>query len=311
MVRKKRRPAGTRKAPKARRPSGTLRTSPLLIVTGLSGSGKTLVLKTLEDLGYYCVDNLPVVLIPSFADLYLRTGGEVTRAALGIDSREGATIKKLPRLYRKLRRDLQANLIFVEATDDALRRRFSETRRPHPMGARFSVREGIRQERRLLKSMRDLAELVVDTTQFTPHDLRRFIQERFAPHDRRGPLAVSVVSFGYRYGVPPDADLVLDARFLPNPHFVPAYRTRTGRDKRVAQYVLGFPQAREFLDRVSHLLSFLLPHYVREGKSYLTVGIGCTGGRHRSVALAEAMRKQFAGTGYAVKVLHRDVRKGG
>ncbi len=285
--------------------------TPLVIVTGLSGSGKTLVLKTLEDLGYYCVDNLPIDLIPSFAGLYLKTDGEATRAALGVDSREGESLKKLPRLYRTLRRDLAAKLLFVEARDETLLRRFSETRRPHPLGAQLSVREGIRRERRMLQAIREQADTVVDTSQYSPHDLRRVIQERFGDKATKAPLSLSVVSFAYRHGVPPDADLIFDARFLPNPYFVPAYRRRTGRDKRVAQYVFSFPQSKQFLSRVTDLLKFLLPHYVREGKSYLTLGFGCTGGRHRSVAVAEAIAKRLAGQGHRVKVHHRDVAKGG
>ena len=301
--------------PKARSRAGRraapgLRSSPLVIVTGMSGSGRTLVLKTLEDLGYYCVDNLPIELIPSFADFYLKTGGENTRAALGVDSREGASIRKLPKLFQSLRKEGQASLLFVESKNEALLRRFSETRRPHPLGAKSSVREGIRRERKLLKAIRELADFVVDTSQFGPHELRRLIQERFTAPDNGRRLALSVVSFGYRYGVPSDADLVFDVRFLPNPHFVPALRRRTGKDKRVAQYVFSFPQSREFLDRLNDLLSFLLPHYVQEGKSYLTLGIGCTGGRHRSVALAEAIQKLLAGAGYPVRVHHRDAGRG-
>jgi UPF0042 nucleotide-binding protein len=293
------------------RPHATVPATPLIIVTGLSGSGKTLVLKTLEDLGYYCVDNLPIALMPSFADLYLKTGGEITRAALGIDSREGAALKKLPQMYRTLRRDLAAKLLFVEARDEALLRRFSETRRPHPLGAQFSVREGIRRERRMLQVIREQADVVVDTTQYSPHDLRRVIQERFGDKATKAALSLSVVSFAYRHGVPSDADLIFDTRFLPNPHFVPAYRRRTGKDKRVAQYVFSFPQSKQFLSQVADLLKFLLPYYVREGKSYLTLGFGCTGGRHRSVAVAEAVAKRLAGQGHRVKVHHRDVAKGG
>lgn len=318
MPRKKslpRKKSGNRKGKKSGKAKSRSRTAvpatPLVIVTGMSGSGKTLVLKTLEDLGYYCVDNLPIDLIPSFADLYLKTGGEVTRAALGIDSREGVALKKLPRLYRTLRRDLAAKLLFVEAKDETLLRRFSETRRPHPLGAQFSVREGIRRERRMLQTIREQADTVVDTSQYSPHDLRRVIQERFGDKATKTPLSLSVVSFAYRHGVPSDADLIFDARFLPNPYFVPAYRRRTGRDKRVAQYVFSFPQSKQFLSRVTDLLKFLLPHYVREGKSYLTLGFGCTGGRHRSVAVAEAVAKQLIGQGHRVTVHHRDLAKGG
>ncbi|MFQ5776850.1 MAG: RNase adapter RapZ [Terriglobia bacterium] len=283
--------------------------APLAVITGLSGSGKGSVLRTLEDLGYYCVDNLPISLIPIFVDLYGRSSGEVLRAALAVDIREGDALKRFPHLFRKLRRTVPARLVFVEATDEALGRRFSETRRPHPLGTDRPVREGIRRERALLKPVRLLADLVIDTTRFSPHELRRFITERFAEPDR-GPLLLSLVSFGYRYGIPPDADLVFDVRFLPNPNFVPALKPLTGKDRRVARYVFSFPQTREFVGRLSRLLAYLIPHYVREGKSYLTIAFGCTGGRHRSVAIAQALRQDLNPTGLRIKVSHRDVLRG-
>ncbi len=284
--------------------------APLVIVTGLSGSGKGSVLKALEDVGYYCVDNLPIDLIPIFADLYLKTGGEVQRAALVVDIREGEALEKLPRVYENLRRTAPATLVFVEASDDALLRRFSETRRPHPLGADLPLREGIRRERKLLKPIRARAEIVIDTTRFNPHELRRFVEERFVETDQSRALMISLLSFGYRYGVPPDADLVFDVRFLPNPNFVPAYKSLTGKDRRVAQYVFAFPQAKEFMNRIVKLLLYLLPHYIREGKSYLTIGFGCTGGRHRSVAIAQAVREKLTGSKYEVKISHRDLGRG-
>lgn len=293
--------------PKRRR---ARQTAPLVIVTGLSGSGKGSVLKALEDLGYYCVDNLPIDLIPTFTDLYLKTGGEVQRAALVVDIREGEALEKLPRVYENLRRTAPATLVFVEASDDALLRRFSETRRPHPLGADLPLREGIRRERKLLKRIRARAEIVIDTTRFNPHELRRFVEERLVETDQNRALMISLVSFGYRYGVPPDADLVFDVRFLPNPNFVPAYKSLTGKDRRVARYVFAFPQAKEFMNRIVKLLLYLLPHYIREGKSYLTIGFGCTGGRHRSVAIAQAVREKLAGSKYEVKISHRDLGRG-
>lgn len=293
--------------PKRRR---ARQTAPLVIVTGLSGSGKGSVLKALEDLGYYCVDNLPIDLIPTFADLYLKTSGEVQRAALVVDIREGEALEKLPRVYENLRRTAPATLVFVEASDDALLRRFSETRRPHPLGADLPLREGIRRERKLLKRIRARAEIVIDTTRFNPHELRRFVEERLVETDQNRALMISLLSFGYRYGVPPDADLVFDVRFLPNPNFVPAYKSLTGKDRRVARYVFAFPQAKEFMNRIVKLLLYLLPHYIREGKSYLTIGFGCTGGRHRSVAIAQAVREKLAGSKYEVKISHRDLGRG-
>lgn len=291
-------------------PHGGLRAAPLVILTGLSGSGKGSLLKTFEDLGYYCVDNLPIPLIPTFADLYVKTEEEeVQRAALVVDIREGRGLKRLPRLLESLRRRLPVTVIFLEASDSALLRRFSETRRPHPLGAGLPVREGIRRERVLLEPIRALADLVIDTTRFTPHELRRLVTERFAASDRRRVLLVSLVSFGYRYGVPPDADLVFDVRFLPNPNFVPAYKPLTGKDPRVARYVMSFPQTREFIGRITRLLAYLMPHYQREGKSYLTIAFGCTGGRHRSVAIARAFGRRLARSGYRAVLNHRDLAK--
>ena len=286
-----------------------LAAAPLLVITGLSGSGKGTTLRALEDLGYYCVDHLPISLIPTFADLVARGGEEAQRAALVVDIREGEALEDLPALFAQLRQRQRATLMFVEASDEAILRRFSETRRPHPLGAELTVREGVQRERVLLKPIRAAADIVLDTTRFTPHELRRFVSERFAVRERRQPLLVSVVSFGYRYGLPPDADLVLDARCLPNPNFVPALKPLTGRDRRVSSYVLSFPQSRQFVRRVGALLAYLLPHYEREGKSYLTVAIGCTGGRHRSVSLAGTIARRLRGRGRRVKITHRDVHK--
>jgi RNase adapter protein RapZ len=279
-----------------------------VILTGLAGSGKGSVLKTFEDLGFYCVDNLPVALIPTFSVLYVEGAGEIERAALLVDAREGEEIEKLPGIYRALSSEHPATLVFIEASDEALMRRFSETRRPHPLGGNLSIAEGIREERRRMAPIRRLADVVIDTTKFNVHELRQFIIDRFQNPGRR-PLLVSVVSFGYRYGIPADADLVFDVRFLPNPHFVPRLRPFSGKDPKVARYIRSFPQTGEFLRRLESLLSYLIPHYIREGKSYLTVALGCTGGRHRSVALAEVIRRALQRKGYATKVVHRDLDK--
>jgi RNase adapter protein RapZ len=280
----------------------------LVILTGLSGSGKGSVLNTFEDLGYYCVDNLPVALIPMFSELYEGGRGEVERAALLVDAREGEQIDRLPGIYRKLSSERAATLVFIEASDAALQRRFSETRRPHPLGQGVSIAEGIREERRRMAPIRRLADVIIDTTRFNVHELRQFIIDRFQNPGRR-PLLVSVVSFGFRYGIPADADLVFDVRFLPNPHFVPRLRPFSGKDPRVARYIRSLPQTGEFLRRIESLLAYLIPHYIREGKSYLTVALGCTGGRHRSVALAELIRRALQRKGYAAKVVHRDLDK--
>lgn len=280
----------------------------LVILTGLSGSGKSTVLRTFEDLGFYCVDNMPVDLIPNFAELHLYGSQEIERAALLVDVREGESIARLPALYRQLRRQYNVRLVFIEASDEVLLRRFSETRRPHPLARGLTVREAIQQERRLMAPIRKLADLVIDTSRFTVHELRQYVIARLQSTDRR-PLLVSVVSFGYRHGLPADADLIFDVRFLPNPHFVPGLRRFSGRNPRVVRYIRSFPQTREFLQRIESLLLYLIPHYIREGKSYLTVAFGCTGGRHRSVTMAEAIGHALAKRNYAVKVIHRDVEK--
>jgi UPF0042 nucleotide-binding protein len=280
----------------------------LVILTGLSGSGKSTVLKTFEDLGFYCVDNLPVALIPTFSELHMQAGGEIQRAALLVDAREGEQLEKLPAILRQLRAENPATLVFIEASEEALLRRFSETRRPHPLGRNRPVREGLRRERVLMEPIRKLADVVLDTSRFNVHELRQFIIHRFQKTGRK-PMMVSVVSFGYKFGAPADADLVFDVRFLPNPHFIPRLRKFSGRDPRVARYVRSFPQTGEFLRRVEGLLLFLIPYYIGEGKSYLTIAFGCTGGKHRSVTMAEVVQKTLHRRGYASKVVHRDLDK--
>ncbi len=280
----------------------------LVILTGLSGSGKSTVLHAFEDMGFYCVDNLPVELIPIFAELHAAGEGDFARAALLVDAREGLQIAKLPGLLKHLGKDHPITLVFIEAGDDALLRRYSETRRPHPLGKNHSVRESLSHERALMEPIRKLADVVIDTTQFNVHELRHFVTTRFKNPDQR-PMLVSVVSFGYRYGVPSDADLVFDVRFLPNPHFVPRLRPYTGKDSLVRRYILSFPQTREFLRRIESLLGYLIPHYIREGKSYLTIAFGCTGGKHRSVMMSEWLRRALEKRGYSAKVVHRDMEK--
>jgi len=280
----------------------------LVILTGLSGAGKSTILKAFEDMGFYCVDNLPVELIPIFAELNAAGESGLSRAALLVDAREGAQLEKLPGLLKLLRRQHPIALVFIEAGEDALLRRYSETRRPHPVGKHLSVRESLSSERKMLEPIRKLADVVIDTSKFNVHELRHFITERFRNPEKR-PMMVSVVSFGYRYGVPSDADLVFDVRFLPNPHFVPKLRKYTGLDPKVRNYIRGFPQTAEFLRRIEGLLVYLMPHYISEGKSYLTIAIGCTGGRHRSVMLAESIKKALEKHGYSTKAVHRDIDK--
>jgi RNase adapter protein RapZ len=280
----------------------------LVILTGLSGSGKSTVLRAFEDMGFYCVDNLPVELIPIFAELHAAGEGDFARAALLVDAREGAQLAKLPALLKHLRRQHPIALVFIDAGEDALLRRYSETRRPHPLGKHLSVRESLGHERQLMEPIRKLADVVIDTSKFNVHELRHFITERFKNPDKR-PMLVSMVSFGYRYGVPTDADLVFDVRFLPNPHFVPRLRKFTGQDPKVRNYIRSFPQTGEFLKRIEGLLVYLIPHYIAEGKSYLTIAFGCTGGRHRSVMLAESVMEALGKRGYSTKVVHRDIEK--
>jgi len=289
-------------------PRHTQHNRQLVILTGLSGSGKGSVLRTFEDLGFYCVDNLPVSFIPHFAELYMEGGGDFERAVLLVDAREGEQLKRLPEVYRRLRREYPATLVFIEASDEALARRFSETRRPHPMGGEFSILEGIRLERRQMAGIRALADVVIETTKFTVHDLHHFITERFQKAGRK-PLLVSLVSFGYRFGLPADADLVFDVRFLPNPHFIPKLRPFSGKNARVAKYIRSFKQTERFLRRIEGLLEYLIPHYIREGKSYLTIAFGCTGGRHRSVMMAEEIAKALGKRGYTTKLEHRDLER--
>jgi UPF0042 nucleotide-binding protein len=243
-----------------------------------------------------------------FSELYGDGAGEIERAALLVDVREGEQIERLPGIYRRLTSERPATLVFIEASDEVLMRRFSETRRPHPLGQNLSVLEGIREEKRRMAPIRRLADVVVDTSKFNVHELRQFIIDRFQSQSRK-PMLVSLVSFGFRYGIPADADLVFDVRFLPNPHFVPKLRPYSGKDPRVARYIRSFPQTGEFLRRIESLLSYLIPHYIAEGKSYLTVALGCTGGRHRSVTLAEVVRRDLKKKGYSTKVVHRDLDK--
>lgn len=280
----------------------------LVIITGMSGSGKASVLKAFEDLGYYCVDNLPVGLIPRFAEL-VGQSSEIERTALVVDVREGAQLEELPAILRSVKRMLPAKMIFLEAEESVLLRRYSETRRPHPLGTGAPVKSSLAAERRHLQPIRAMADLVIDTSRFNVHELRAHIIERFQKHESDKNILVSCVSFGFKHGVPQDADLVFDVRFLPNPHFVPEFRPLTGRHPKVAKYIRSFPQSREFIERISELLVYLLPHYIREGKSYLTISFGCTGGQHRSVMIAEEVGKRLRKAGYRMKVVHRDSPK--
>ncbi len=278
----------------------------LVILTGMSGSGKLSALKAFEDLGYYSVDNLPLDLVPRFADL-VQQSKEIERAALVVDVREGIRLEEFPAILKKVRKVLPTRVVFLEASDDALVRRFSETRRPHPLGRSNTVVRSIKAERKRLDPIRNVADIVLDTTKFNVHELRAHINAQFEQEASDRNLTISSISFGFKNGVPTEADLVFDVRFLPNPHFIPEFRKLTGRHPKVAKYVRQFPQTQEFLDKTFDMLKFLLPHYIKEGKSYLTVAFGCTGGQHRSVFIAEEMKKRLAAEGYRVQASHRDM----
>jgi RNase adapter protein RapZ len=294
----------------ARRAARTAVTSRFVVLTGLSGSGKSQAIRALEDLGYFCVDNLPVTLLPMLAELTLRAGTEISRAAVVVDVREGKMLKEFPRVYKSLkkRKNLNPALIFLEAAEPALVRRFSETRRPHPLAPDRSAIEGIHEEREAMRAIRKLADHVIDTSEMTVHELRHVFTGVAAGSTPGSQLVVTVLSFGFKHGIPVDSDLLFDVRFLPNPHFVPALRQYTGRDQEVVRYLDRSAATHEFLDHTLNLLKFLIPQYAHEGKTYLTIGIGCTGGRHRSVAIAEALRKGLAGIpGVRLRVKHRDI----
>ncbi len=278
----------------------------LVVITGLSGSGKGSVLKSLEDLGFYSVDNLPVQLIPKFAEL-TRNNPSIQGAALVVDIREGAGLKMFPKVLTGIRKSVTARLIFLEADDDAIVRRFSETRRPHPLGTDKSITSSIECEREQLAPIRAMADLIINTSRFTVHQLRDFIGERFRGQRDQSTIQIYVTSFGFRNGVPPDSDLVFDVRFLPNPNYIPQFKNLTGKNPAVARYIRSFPQTTEFMSRISDLLIYLLPHYIREGKSYLTISFGCTGGQHRSVMIADEVRRTLSDAGFKAKVNHRDI----
>jgi UPF0042 nucleotide-binding protein len=281
-----------------------------IVLTGLSGAGKSQAMRALEDLAYFCVDNLPITLLPTFAELTMRPDTEIDKAAVVIDVREGTLLEQFPRVFETLRAmpGLNPTLIFLEASEAALVRRYSETRRPHPLARHRSALEGVREERAQLAPIRRLADEIIDTSDMNVHELREAFMARSLGTQRSGALSVTFLSFGFKYGLPLDADLVFDVRFLPNPHFVARLREKTGRDRPVVQFLDRFEDTGTFLEKVADLLQFLIPRYAREGKSYLTVAIGCTGGRHRSVAIAEALAKSLRGlTGVRLRVKHRDV----
>jgi UPF0042 nucleotide-binding protein len=287
-----------------------MKPSHLTILSGLSGSGKSAAVKCFEDMGYFCVDNLPIKLIPLFIDLIRRSAEGPERLALVIDIREGRFLRDFPDILDELRQTIpEVEMLFFEADEAVLVRRFSETRRPHPLAVAGSVEAGIRREREVLAPLRERADRIIDTSRFNVHELKTYLFDHFSVSGGSRTLFVSVVSFGYKHGLPTDADLVFDVRFFPNPFFVDRLRSRSGMDREVAEYLEGIPEYVAFCARIEDLLAFLLPHYVREGKSYLTVAFGCTGGKHRSVAIAERIGRALQGPDYRTRISHRDISK--
>jgi RNase adapter protein RapZ len=286
-----------------------LRRTRVVIVTGLSGSGKSTASKVFEDIGYFCVDNLPPVLLPKIIDLVSEAKGETIRIALVADVRGREFLPDFARVIEDLRRGRhEVHVLFLDAAEDVLLRRFSETRRKHPLPGRGGAKEAIRRERDLLAPLREIADTVLDTSQFTVHELRDALLRRFRVGAERR-LMVGIVSFGYRHGIPLEADMIVDVRFLPNPNFVPELKDFTGLDPRVSRYVLRRETTRKFLKTLSIFLNFLLPLYIKEGKAYFTLGVGCTGGKHRSVAIAEALSRVLQKTSVSPVVVHRDMSR--
>jgi UPF0042 nucleotide-binding protein len=282
----------------------------LVIVTGMSGSGKGTVLNAYEDLGFFCINNLPVPLVPRLMDAFHVSGGQVGRVALGIDIRAGERLRDFQKQLRGLRgAGFRLFVLFLEAEDEVLLRRFSETRRPHPLAVGRTLREAIRLERRRMHALRELADMTVDTSRSSPHEVKARVTERFRRRVQKSRLVLHILSFGFKHGVPQEADLVFDVRFLPNPHFIPHLRRRTGKDRSVARFLRTSTETGEYLKRLGKFLGYLIPRYTREGKSYLTVAIGCTGGRHRSVFVAEELGRTLRPARVVLAVRHRDVER--
>ncbi len=304
-----------KRQPEKGEPGGTAMTGPaqpstlrIVVVTGLSGSGKSTAIKAFEDLGYFCVDNLPVLLLPDFLKLRQESSEDLWHIALGMDIRERRFLESYSKIFNELRgRGANLEILFLEATDDVLQRRFSQTRRKHPLAGQESVLEGIKAEREMLRDLKGMATRVVDTSSANVHDLKRMISRLYAVSPDHDSLQVMVLSFGFKYGVPAEADIVMDVRFLPNPFFVEGLRDLDGRREEVIRFVLRDEQSQVFLDKFSTLLTDLLPHYRAEGKSYLTIAIGCTGGKHRSVVMAERLTARLVEKGYRAHLSHRDL----
>jgi UPF0042 nucleotide-binding protein len=279
----------------------------VVFITGLSGSGKSNAIKCFEDLGFFCVDNLPTALLPKFTELCTQSGNEINKVAIGIDVRERGFFKNFLEVLDELKKEnYNIEILFLEASDEALVRRFSETRRPHPLAKSGSVVDGIRLERETLSELRKRADKIIDTTNYNVHQLKEVLNKHYLESEGKR-LTISFVSFGYKYGIPYDVDLMLDVRFIQNPNFVKGLKPLKGSDKRVIDYVLKFHETKAFLEKLYEFLKFLIPMYEKEGKSYLTIGIGCTGGRHRSVAVSEILKGYLEKEGYSINIKHRDI----
>lgn len=278
----------------------------LLIITGLSGSGKTVTSRFLEDLGYYCVDNLPAKLIPSFIDLWRRKEVGIEKVALVVDIREAGFAEEFPKVLDSIKEKIKPILLFLETSDEVLIKRYSESRRPHPLSGRKSVRESIALERERLAKIKNRADYVIDTSSINISQLKEILTKRFLKRKRLG-MQIVIISFGYKFGIPLDSDLVFDTRFLPNPYYIDGLRDKTGRSEKVRRYVLESDETKKYLKEINRFIDYLMPNFRKEGKSYVIISIGCTGGKHRSVVLAEKIKEHLKTNNYKIRVYHRDV----
>ena len=278
----------------------------LLIITGLSGSGKTVTSRFLEDLGYYCVDNLPAKLIPSFIDLWRRKEVGIEKVALVVDIREAGFAEEFPKVLDSIKEKIKPILLFLETSDEVLIKRYSESRRPHPLSRRKSVRESIALERKRLAKIKNMADYVIDTSSINISQLKEIITKRFLKRKGLG-MQIVIISFGYKFGIPLDSDLVFDTRFLPNPYYIDGLRDKTGRSEKVRRYVLESDETKKYLKEINRFIDYLIPNFQQEGKSYVIISIGCTGGKHRSVVLAEKIKEHLKTNNYKIRVYHRDV----
>ena len=280
----------------------------LLIITGLSGSGKTVTSRFLEDFGYYCVDNLPAKLIPNFIDLWRRKEVGIEKVALVVDIREAGFAEEFPKVLDSIKEKIKPILLFLETSDEVLIKRYSESRRPHPLSRRKSVRESIALERKRLAKIKNMADYVIDTSSINISQLKEILTKRFLKRKGLG-MQIVIISFGYKFGIPLDSDLVFDTRFLPNPYYIDGLRDKTGRSEKVRRYVLESDETKKYLKEINRFIDYLIPNFQQEGKSYVMISIGCTGGKHRSVVLAEKIKEHLKTNSYKIRVYHRDVYK--